>query len=147
MNDERRGEVLVWIVCIAAGALFFASLPRLWPLADTDLVVPQGEVRETARAFLVERGFDLDGYRSARRLSVDTTALDYVDDRLGRDVAQTYIADGAPLVYYRAQFKKRGDVVTYTVRYHPTGGVIGWSKIIPEDHPGARETAPWPDPS
>ena len=85
-TEARRPMLVGWvlaIVCIAAGALFFASLGRLWPLADLELLAPSAELREQAREFLEQQGFDLEGYRSASALTVDTRALDYVERASG----------------------------------------------------------------
>lgn len=126
------------LICIAGGALFFASLPTLWPLARTDLVASPNDLRSQARSFLEGRGFDLTGYRSARQLVVHTAPLDYVDRELGRERAQSQITAGLPLVYYRATFKKPGEVVWYSVGVHPERGIVGWTKSVPEDYAGAR---------
>jgi len=136
---SRRGEWAVAAAGIVGGLIFFYSLPLLWPLADIDLVAPAREIREQARTFLVDgRGFDLTGYRSARTLTVNGPALDYVERSFGRERTQHWIADGLPLTYYVVYFKKRGEPITYTVRMHPEAGVLGWNKTIPEDHPGAH---------
>ncbi len=123
---------------LGGGLAFFLSLGALWPLAAIDLVAPHGAIVERARAFLVSRGFDLAGYRSAATLAVAEPALDYVERAFGREQVQQWIAEGVPLFYYRVEFKKRGDPVTYAVRVHPAAGVVGWSKTVPDDYPGPR---------
>jgi hypothetical protein len=134
----RRSEWVLAAVCLVAGVFFFVSLDRLWPLVDADLTVPSVRLRTDARGFLESMGFDLAGHRSASRLSLDTAALDYVEQHFGRDQAQARIRDGWPLVHYRVYFKKRGETVWYVVRLHPSGAVTGWTKVIEEDHPGER---------
>jgi membrane protease YdiL (CAAX protease family) len=126
------------LVCLAAGAFFFSSLDSLWPLVDLDLTIAPSSLRDGARAFLVRMGHDVAGYRSASGLGLDTEALDYVEDRFGRERAQRWIGDGWPLVHHYVYFKKRGETVRYVVRVHPARGVIGWTKVVPEDHPGDR---------
>jgi hypothetical protein len=129
----RRADLLLALAALAAGALFFSSLDELWPLARTDLARPAQELRAEAREHLARRGFDLAGYRAADVLTVDTAALDHVERTYGRERAQAWIAGGVPLVTYRIQLKKPGEVVEYAVRSHPAGGVIGWSRTVPED--------------
>jgi|GEM_PF-5216164 len=141
MMDDPSRRGLGWataLLCLAAGVVLFLSLDHLWPLADTDLTVSHAELRAEADAFLASRGFDLTGFRSARRLTVDTEALDYVDRRLGRERAQRWIRQGRPLVSYLVQYKKRGETIAYAVRLHPTAGVLGWAKLVDEEYPGAR---------
>jgi len=138
---RRGGGPIPWalgLLSVAAGVWFFTSLDRLWPLAETDLVVPAAELRQSARQFLEVRGFDMEGYRAASMLTVDTAALDYIQESFGIGEAQQRIRDGFPLVRYVVFFKKHGERASYSVSLHPTRGVLGWRKRIEEDLPGAR---------
>ena len=133
-----REDLLLAIVAIAAGLLLFSSLDRLWPLADLDLNYPHQRLEEQARAFLTEEGFDLEGYRSASILSLDAAALDYVEREFGRGRVQEWIREGFPLYRYRVYFKRPGEIVYYRVASHPSSGVLGWTRHVEEDEPGAR---------
>ncbi len=133
----RRSEWPFVLLALAAGLLFFTTLGRLWPLARIDLVAAPEVMQEQARQFLIGQGFDLDGYRSASSLTVDTRALDYVERAFGRAQVQDWIAGGLPLVQYRAQFKKRGERTSFAVRLHPDRGVLAFSKWVEDDEPGA----------
>jgi membrane protease YdiL (CAAX protease family) len=134
----RLSEWALAVLCVAAGAFFFASLGDLWPLADADLTASPERLRTAAREFLGSRGFDLTGHHAARRLVVETPVLDYVETHFGRDRAQEWIRNGWPLVFYRVQYKKHGETIWFSVELHPSGNVIGWNKVIQEDYPGAR---------
>lgn len=134
----RRGEWAVVLLSVLLGVAFFAYLGNLWPLAQTDLVVPPEELRSQAREFLVSLGQEVDGYVSGSVILIHPDGLDYVESSFGRDRAQQMIARGLPLVYYRVVFKKRGESITYTVTLHPEAGVIGWHKRVDDDYPGAR---------
>jgi hypothetical protein len=125
-------------LCLAAGLLFFASLGELWPLADADLTVPRASLRERAREHLESLGFDLEGYRAASRIEVDTEALDHVARDLGRARAQAGVREGWPLVSYRVFLKKRGEPIGYRVLLHPSGAALGWTKALDDDHPAER---------
>jgi hypothetical protein len=131
-------RALFGLFAVAAGLLFFLSLDRLWPLADLDLTAPRAGLESRARALLGAHGFEVDGYRAATWLVVDGPALDYVETRFGRDRAQRWIREGAPLVWYRTQFKRGGSPVYYVVDQHPDGAVRGWSRHVEEDQPGGR---------
>jgi membrane protease YdiL (CAAX protease family) len=123
---------------VVAGATFFLSLGELWPLARTRLVDDDERVVERAREFMAGRGHDLSGWRAAQHLVVDSGALDYCEERFGRDEAQRWIADGYPLVQRWVTFKRRGSEVSYSTMLDPGGRIHGWSKRIDEDHPGQR---------
>jgi len=131
-------EWALMLLCVLAGGLFFTSLDDLWPLAEMDLVVPGSHSEQQAREFLVSRGFDLGDYQAASELTVDTRALDHVQRSCGLDRTQAFIRSGLPLVLYRVTFKRSGERTAYTVRLHPTAGVLGWRKWLEEDTPGAR---------
>ena len=137
-SGAARGEWAVVLLSILLGLVFFASLGDLWPLAQTDLVVPSDELRAQAREFLTSAGHDVDGYRSGNVLLIHPDGLDYVESSFGRARAQQMIARGLPLVYYRVLLKKRGESITYSVTLHPDAGVIGWNKRIDADHAGER---------
>ena len=136
----KRGGLLLLLAGIAGGALFFSSLSVLWPLPGADLVAPGKEIREKARHFLEERGFDLEGYRSQSMLSLSAQTVDHVEKIVGRETLREWIAGSLPLVYYRVELKKRGEPISYAVRVHPSGKVVAWEKVVPEDHAGARLT-------
>jgi len=137
----RRGDIGLALAALAGGAIFFASLGHLWPLANADLTVPADELRARATAFLAERGSHVEGYESASRLTVDDSVLDYLERAFGRESAQASIAAGLPVVLYRVTFKKAGDPDAWTVLLGSRGGVAGWSRDLEEDAPGSRITA------
>ncbi|MCP3979585.1 MAG: CPBP family intramembrane metalloprotease [bacterium] len=142
MSDTRAtirpaGVVLV-LLGLVAGALFFTSLDRLWPLADFELVVEPGAMERQARGFLEGRGFDLDGCVAARRTALDHPAIDYVDRTFGRERTQSWIAEGLPLLRHRVRFKRADDPEPYLVDVHPSKGVLGFGLYLEEDTPGAR---------
>jgi membrane protease YdiL (CAAX protease family) len=137
----QRSDLGLAVLASAGAALFFSSLGTLWPLARTDLTVPPWALEERARSFLAARGEDLSGFAAASALDVDTEVLDYVEEAFGFDQAQRWIEDGLPIVLYHVDLKRAGDPDDRTVTLHPTGGVLGWSRRVQEDEPGARIAA------
>ena len=131
----RRGLLLV-LGALLAGALFYLSLGKLWPLAPIDLVVQEEPLERQARSFLVEQGFDLDGYDSGEWIRVDSRSLDYIERVFSNSRAADWIETGLPLFEYRVAFKRAGDPLTFRVSLHPQRGVIGWTARIPRDRAG-----------
>ena len=138
MGGARLRRTLFVLLALASGVLFFASLDRLWPLADLDLTASRSALDERARTLLADRGFDVQGHRSATWLVVDGPRLDYVESRFGRRRTQQWIAGGLPLAWYRTQLKQEGSTVYYVVDQHPDGTLRGWSRHVEEDQPGGR---------
>ena len=123
-------------LALAASALFFVSIPELWPLADADLTRAPGEVVASAREALMATGRGVAGYDAASRLAVDDAALTYVEETFGRPVAQAMIGEEMPLVTYTALFRKRDDPDSVLVSLHPGGRLLGWSRTVQEDATG-----------
>ncbi len=128
---------------LLCGALFFSQLGELWPLLDMDLNADRSALRQQAREFLVERGFDLEGFDSSARLRVDSPAVEYLERTFGREAAQQRLRDGFPLAYYEVSFKRRilpdePPPGTYRVSVLPHAGVLQWSRSLQEDEPGPR---------
>jgi hypothetical protein len=142
-DSARFGRADLWLlaVAIAGGALFFASLGHLWPLADVDVNVPAKRLIPRAEAFLRTRGLDVHGYSAASALRLDEFALDYVTRTFGIGAAQKLIRSGEPLYAYEISFKRRGDPDSIWVEFHPRRGVIGWGRTVQEDATGAMLAA------
>jgi len=132
----------LWPLALACGLLFFASLGRLWPLADADLTRPRPLLVRAADSALAARGLAgsgrLAGYSVATQLDVDEAALDYAERTYGRDAAQQLVRAGAPLVVYDVLAKRSGNPDGFAVTIHPSGRVVGWSAGVQDDRPGAR---------
>lgn len=125
-------------VGLIGGALLLGSLDVLWPLVDMDLTEDRKTLEAAAAVALEERGFDLEGYRAASLLRVDTAALDYAESTFGRDRTQSWIRDGVPLVTYYVGLKRAGEPRAFSVTLRDDGTVISWSRRLEEDDPGPR---------
>ncbi len=145
MNETDRGRPertpssfrgwLLLLVAVPAAALFLPSLGKLWPLVDADVTRDPDELAPVAREFLEARGFDLEGYRSAGRLTV-TSSQTYLESAFGVDRTQSWIRDRFRLVYYHIGFKKPGEPRALSVSIHPDGAVLAWNRMLEEDDPG-----------
>ena len=137
-----RDDRWLWPLAALAGALFFLSLGRLWPLAATDLTVPRATLVSRAAAALADKGIlaraaDVDSFTVATRLATDEGALDYVERTFGRDAAQALVRDGAGLVEHEVLLKRAGDPDARWVALHANGALLGWSRGVQDDAPGA----------
>lgn len=137
LDRLSRSDLLLALVALAAGALFFASLGRLWPLAEMDLQVPDRELQAAGRAFLLERGLGVAEHDVESALRVDAPVLDYVQRAFGRREAQRLISEGFPVYWYEVLLKRRGDPDSYWARLHPGAAarVVAWGRTVQEDAP------------
>lgn len=144
-DDARpaRRDWWLWPLAAFCGAFFFLSLGRLWPLADTDLTLPEATRRATATDALLAAGLADDPDAVARqatasRLTVDEAALDWVERAFGTAGAQALVRAGATLVVYDVQLKRAGDPDRRAVTMHPDGRLLGVGATVQDDAPGAR---------
>jgi hypothetical protein len=138
-----RRDPWLWPLAALAGALFFLSLGRLWPLAETDLTAPRAALERRAAEVLAARGLFPPGrgatdYVRAEQIAVDESALDYVERELGRERAQAFVREGATLVAYDVLLKRRGDPDGLAATLDGRGRVLGWSRGVQDDAAGAR---------
>nr|MBA3847292.1 hypothetical protein [Planctomycetota bacterium] len=132
----RRGDVLLLIVALCAGALCFTNLGRLWPLVDVDLFAHRDAPAEAELVLVEALGFGAHAQRGAR-LRVEEPALDYLQHAFGRDQAQELIRAGLPVAQVRATWKRAGDADSLTVFLHPDGRLLGFNRGVQEDAVGA----------
>lgn len=133
----ERSDLMLLAGALLGGALFFASLHHLWPLAAVDVNAPPRREIAAARSFLEKQGFDVAHHKAASRLVVDDAALDYLMRTFGRERAQSLIRSGEPVYVYDVVFKKHGDPDSVRVSLHPDGRVLGWARTVQEDAAGA----------
>jgi len=139
----NRSDLLLLLAALLGAVVFFASLDRLWPLAEMDLHVPEGVLEARARTVLEEAGFDVTDHAAASALRVDSTVLDYLQRSFGEAEAQRWIADGLPIYRYDVVLKRHGDPDSYRVAFFaPLGGeprleLLSWGRTVQEDASGA----------
>lgn len=136
----QRSDVALLVVALACGALFVASLHRLWPLGATNVNLPPERVIAQARTFLAERGLPAERMTYASRLEVDDEIMEYLLRAFGRERTQQLIAGGTPVYLYRVFGKERGDPDSTWVALDARKGVLAWNRTVQEDAAGASLT-------
>jgi hypothetical protein len=134
---SRSGRWL-FLGALAAGALFFANLVRLWPLVDFPCHLPASTWRPAALAMLDRPGLAMPGAVLSGRLWVDEPALDHVERSFGPAHAQELIAEGLPVVAERITAKAAGSPDSVTLLCGASGQVLGWDRPLQEDAAGER---------
>ncbi|HUO85226.1 MAG TPA: type II CAAX endopeptidase family protein [Thermoanaerobaculia bacterium] len=139
MAAERfdRSDLVLLLVAVIGGVLFFSSLDRLWPLADIDLQVPPEKIEQVSRTFLIAQGIEVREHVAASRLEVDEELLDYLLRAFGHTETQQLIRRGEPVYLYHVLFKRSGDPDSAWTLWHPRAGVVAWGRTMQEDAPGA----------
>ena len=140
-----RSDLFLALAALVGAAVFFASLERLWPLAEMDLHVPDRVLEAEAREVLRAAGVDVPEHAAESALRVDSLLLDYLQRSFGEDEAQRLIAAGFPVYRYEVLLKLRGDPDRYFVNLHPGGEagsagleLLSWGRTVQEDASGAE---------
>jgi hypothetical protein len=132
-----RADLWLLLVALLGGALFFTSLDRLWPLADTDVNMASTALIADAREFLISQGIPAERHLAASRLQVDGRILDYLLRSFGHDYTQRLIREGKAVYFYEIYFKEGDNPDSAWVALHPEAGVVGWGRTVQEDAAGA----------
>lgn len=138
-TNSRGGalaDLLLILAAILSGAVFFATVHRLWPLAGVDLFRDSDALRADAAALLSREGFRTDTREAISWLHVGDDTLDYVERAFGRERARGFIRDGFPLFEQSVMFKARGDAHVYEVTLDPEGRPLGWNCSFEDDAAG-----------
>src|SRR5688500_815475 len=135
-----REWALLLLAAAVAGAFFFSSLGRVWPLLDVDLNVARPRLERLARAALEGRGFDVSKHAAATELLVAESHLEYIERKFGAERAQPWARDGLPFVTYHVLFREAGDVDWFDVFLTPEGRIVAWWRNVEEDEPAAPAT-------
>jgi hypothetical protein len=128
----NRSDLKLVVAAMIGAAVFFSSLDRIWPLAQTDINASTEQVIARARQKMTA-----DGHAAASALYVDADILDYLLRKFGMAATQRMIRDGDPIYIYSVVQKKYRDPDTKWVEVHPARGVIGWGRTMQEDAAGA----------
>lgn len=134
----RRADALLVIVALAAGALFVASLGRIWPLPGVDLFRDADDLTGLAAPTLARHGIDLAGMHAERRLRIEATAVDHVQRAFGRERAAELQREGLPLWREQLTAKRADDPDVVTVHFAAGGALSGWERTVQEDAAAPR---------
>ncbi len=138
LRGRSRGMLLT-LVALSAGALFFSTVSRLWPLIPGDLRESAHDWRSEAAALDHLIGTRLERYQMESRIRIDAGALDCLERTLGRDATGRLITeDELPLAWRRVTFKEAGNPDSVTVNVLLNGHLMGWERTVQEDAAGVE---------
>ena len=138
LDGKDLRVLLLWIVVGLAGAGFaYKYFFRAFPEAAVDFRVSRAAALEEARKFLTARGQKLAGYESSIIFDVDDDAKTYLERELGLEQANRLMAAEISVWYWDARFFRPGQKEEFHVRVSPAGRVVGFSRVLEEERPGA----------
>jgi membrane protease YdiL (CAAX protease family) len=109
---------------------------QTFPEASLDLRVNRGDSESIARNFLLNRGVHLDGYRHTGVFSYDDYTKLYLERSFGLERLNRLTAGPIHLWRWSNRWFRPQQEEEFGIDVTPTGEVVGFRHVIPEDQPG-----------
>lgn len=125
---------------IAGAVAFFFGYERVSPYAAIDFRLTRPEAQAQAEHFLQGQGFSLEGYQRALRFQERTLASYYLQRTLGVAGANQVMRTDCPIWLWQARWFRPLQKEEFLVSVSPTGRIVGFLHLLPEEAPGADLT-------
>ncbi|MHB9090573.1 MAG: CPBP family glutamic-type intramembrane protease [Chloroflexota bacterium] len=135
-----RNPLLFVLGCLGALGLIAALFLReqSFPVATVDFRILGPEAEQQAANYVRERGFALDGYRSAVAFGVDDIAKNYVHREAGLSALNSLARDKISVWYWHVRFFRELREEEFSVYVTPDGRLVGFFHTLPEASPGGN---------
>ena len=135
---SRWLEIGITILGFIGLGVFLLFYGRVFPSAAIDLNLSRDEIHQRAESYLQAEGYDVQGYKSAVGFDQDQWGSYYLQHTLGVQESNRLIrVDGLPIWYWHARWFRPSQKEEFSVFLQPDGEIIGFSRSIPEEMPGA----------
>ena len=136
-SKSRRWEILITLLGLLSLVFFLAFYDRAFPSAAIDLSLSRAEIKQRAQAYLQERGYDLEGYKSAVTFTGSGWSSIYLQRTLGIPETNRLIKEAdLPIWYWRARWFRPLQKEEFNAYLALDGQVIGLSHTLLESTPG-----------
>ena len=123
-------------VAIVSLGISLKYFRRTFPEASLELRVNRADSGSIALKFLADRGFPLDRYRHTVIFDVDDFAKLYLEQTQGLERLNQLTAGPVHLWRWSNRWFKPQQQEEFSVDVAPTGQVVGFNHVIPEDQAG-----------
>lgn len=131
----KKSDLALMVAALLFGVGFFAVIPRLWPMAALPLDTPVRTLEAMSREHQAAMDMDLSRYVSSATLTLDESALSWLERDLGQNPAMKQL-ENLPIYLHEVQFKRRNDPTVATFWIHPRQGLSGWRRTMDDDESG-----------
>ncbi len=136
-GDKRL--VFIALALVIGGLSFtYLNYNAAFPQASLDLQLSKGEITARARAFLLERGLSVEGYRQLTLFSPDDDARLFLEHELGLAEANRLMEGEVSVWRWRARWFRPPEKEEMTVFLSPAGRLVAFEHVIPETREGER---------
>jgi len=134
---EKKTEIFIILLAVIALFVFLKFYDQASPTASMNSHISRNHALRSARQYLEDQGFNLNGYVETVLFSGDNDAVLYLQKTLGLDRFNTLVRD-LPLWYWKVRFFKELQYEEFKVFVNPQGQIIAFNHYIPEDAKGTR---------
>jgi GNAT superfamily N-acetyltransferase len=137
-----RVEVLITLLGLVGWGIFLLYYDRVSPIAAVDLRYDRTQIAQIAADYVRSRGLDVAGYQRVTTFGSDRMAQIYLERTAGVSRMNQLVRDKeAPVWTWTVRWfvpEQREEVYVHLL---PTGEVIGFDHVLPEDAAGPTVTA------
>jgi len=135
---SQRVEIGITILGLFGLGICVLFYSRVFPSASIDLALSRDDINQRAASYLQGAGYYVHGYKSAIAFDQDQWGSHYLQHTLGVQESNRRIrAEGLPIWYWQARWFRPSQKEEFSVYLRPDGEIIGFSRSVPEDMPGA----------
>lgn len=134
---ERR-ELVVLLLLAVAGAALFGYFVTNSPTASVRLSHSQAEATDTATAFLEERGFDAESYRTSTVFTARDQSSTFIQRRLSGSREVTALREN-DIYFWETRFYRPLEQETFRVAVDArSGAVVGFRHVVSDEAAGGE---------
>ena len=136
-RPSLRVEAAITLLGLVGWGIFFMRYDRVSPVAAVEVKYDRGEIAQMAKDYVQSRGLDVEGYRQAITFGGDLNAQFYLERTVGVPRMNQMVRDKeAPVWGWTVRWFVPQQREEVNVRLLPTGEVVGFDHVLPEDAPG-----------
>ena len=126
--------ILISVISLVIGVRYFA---KVFPEASIDFKVTRSQSAGYAEEFLKKNGFDFTDYHHAAIFSHDDMAKVFLEKEMGLSEANKIMGSKIRLWRWSNRWFKPLQKEEFKVHITPTGELVGFDHLIPEEREGA----------
>ena len=137
MGHKQRNLLLGLLLLGGVGlGLFLHYYNEAFPVASLDFAYSRQEIAQLAEDYLLERGFNLDGFHRAQVFSQRQQQQIFLERTLGLAPTNELARQWLSLWYWEVRWYKPLEKEEYRAEVDPSGRLVGFRHVLAEAAPG-----------
>jgi hypothetical protein len=133
---------IVWIVvlCICGMAAYHNFKFEVFPSASIEMTKSKGQIQAQAEQLAVEQGFKKSDLIKSTTFNIDQGAKNYLEHEFKLGDANRIMLTQVPVWTWKTRLCKEYDQEQFRALISPTGQLVSFAHVIPNDAPGKSLT-------